>query len=87
MTQALPAPGDPSAPAAPDSPVCRLARLLRVERGNPRPEELAALVALLYAHTAAVPPAVGLPPAEAAARWSRPGEGAFQGPRTWRARR
>lgn len=85
-TQPAPAPPAP-APPLPGMPVEHLARLLRVERGDPRPEELAALIALLYGRQPG-PPAVGGPRREATAGWSRPErERVFDGPRTWRARR
>ncbi|MFD9795658.1 acyl-CoA carboxylase epsilon subunit [Streptomyces sp. NPDC059070] len=68
---------------------CR--ELLRVERGNPDPEELAALAALFFAHFSAIEARaeaarVMIPRQRRSASWRRteraPG---FDGPRTWRA--
>ncbi|MEU4349328.1 acyl-CoA carboxylase epsilon subunit [Streptomyces sp. NPDC023838] len=67
---------------------CR--ELLRVERGNPDPEELAALAALFFAHFSAMEAraeaARVMIPRQRSASWRRtdraPG---FDGPRTWRA--
>ncbi|WP_223185183.1 acyl-CoA carboxylase epsilon subunit [Streptomyces sp. CBMA152] len=68
---------------------CR--ELLRIERGNPDPEELAALAALFFAHFSAIEARreaarVLIPRQRRSASWRRteraPG---FDGPRTWRA--
>jgi hypothetical protein len=64
------------------------ARLFRIEKGSPRPEELAALTAVLLSRTAAV----GAEPDDlsrrhrAVARWLRPERArSFDGPRSWRS--
>ncbi|MFD8220583.1 acyl-CoA carboxylase epsilon subunit [Streptomyces sp. NPDC059697] len=61
-------------------------RWLRVERGNPSPEELAALVAVLLARTADGAAASARAEPVPAIRWRRP-ERAFlyDAPRVWRA--
>ena len=61
-------------------------RLLRVERGNPSPEELAALIAVLLARTGgAAEPTVPVEPVPTA-RWRRPERiYLFDAPRVWRA--
>ncbi|MFF3429876.1 acyl-CoA carboxylase epsilon subunit [Streptomyces sp. NPDC002602] len=62
--------------------------LLRIVRGNPSPEELAALTAILLARAAGA----GVEPDDVARRqqvvalWRRPDRVAgFDGPRTWRS--
>ncbi|MEU6731726.1 acyl-CoA carboxylase epsilon subunit [Streptomyces physcomitrii] len=62
---------------------CR--QLLRVVRGNPAPEELAALSALLFARLSAPEAEAAGPLGRAVAGWRRPERGSmFDGPRTWR---
>ncbi|GAA0576052.1 MULTISPECIES: acyl-CoA carboxylase epsilon subunit [Streptomyces] len=68
---------------------CR--ELLRVERGNPDPEELAALAALFFAHFSAMEARaeaarVMIPRQRRSASWRRTDRATgFDGPRTWRA--
>ncbi|MFF8379985.1 acyl-CoA carboxylase subunit epsilon [Streptomyces sp. NPDC015661] len=64
----------------------QLSRLVRVDRGNPGPEELAALTAALVVRRAREA-ASDAPSARRrdAARWRRPERAAmFEGPRSWR---
>ncbi|MES5825311.1 acyl-CoA carboxylase subunit epsilon [Streptomyces sp. RG80] len=58
---------------------------LRIERGNPTPEELAAVIAVLHQRLSAAPQATDAarrPPT--AARWHRQQPTPFQ-PRAWRS--
>jgi hypothetical protein len=61
---------------------------IRVERGNPSPEELALVTALLLARAAAQRAAADASrPGRAAAPWGRPErEPRSPGPRSWRRR-
>lgn len=60
--------------------------ILRVRRGNPRPEELAALTAALLTRLAVAGPDSGPVRRRSPAGWRRPERAAmFDGPRSWRA--
>ncbi|MFE9258772.1 acyl-CoA carboxylase subunit epsilon [Streptomyces sp. NPDC006879] len=79
---AMAASSDPAAPG--------LCHLIRVEKGDPSPEELAAVTVLLYARLATCEEADtdGEGRSRAFAGWARPDRGPwFDGPRTWRAGR
>lgn len=73
--------------AAHPSRVAPPSHLLRVEKGDPAPEELAALTAVLLARALGpdVEPDDGARGRRAVARWRRPErDTGFDGPRTWR---
>ncbi|KRV49682.1 hypothetical protein AQ490_19765 [Wenjunlia vitaminophila] len=65
----------------------QIGQLFRVERGEPAPEELAALTAVLCARLApGQSGGAGTAPRRAVAPWRRPERAAmFECPRTWRA--
>ncbi|WP_306337322.1 acyl-CoA carboxylase subunit epsilon [Streptomyces sp. KL118A] len=69
-----PTPNETTAPPAP---------LLRIERGDPTPEELAALIAVVRRRLAARLPEQA-PRLRAPARWYRPQPTPFE-PRAWRS--
>ncbi|MFD9566445.1 MULTISPECIES: acyl-CoA carboxylase epsilon subunit [unclassified Streptomyces] len=89
MTQITEPAAEPAAPAEMTLEHCR--ELLRVERGNPDPEELAALAALFFAHFSAIEAReeaarVMIPRQRRSASWRRTDRATgFDGPRTWRA--
>ncbi|WP_406864166.1 acyl-CoA carboxylase epsilon subunit [Streptomyces sp. HUAS MG47] len=69
------------------SPAAHPSHLLRVEKGDPAPEELAALTAVLLARALGpdVEPDDRARGRRAVARWRRPErDTGFDGPRTWR---